>query len=123
MKSLIAGYLERISSKVFDSNHEAITKLAAKQHGVYALYKKNRLYYVGLAKDLRNRVKYHLKDKHAKKWDTFSLFLIHKAEHLKELEALLIHIAEPKGNLQRGKFAVTNNLKDTLKSLIEAKNK
>jgi hypothetical protein len=123
MKSLIAGYLERISSKVFDEYHDEIASLVAKQHGVYALYKRDRLYYVGLAKDLRNRVKYHLKDKHAKKWDTFSLFLIHKTEHLKELEALLIHIAEPKGNLQRGKFAVTNNLKETLKSLIEAKNK
>ncbi len=123
MKSLIAGYLEHISSKVFDQYHNEIASLVAKQHGVYALYKRDRLYYVGLAKDLRNRVKYHLKDKHAKKWDTFSLFLIHRTEHLKELEALLIHIAEPKGNLQKGKFAVINNLKETLKSLIEARNK
>jgi hypothetical protein len=122
MKSLIAGHLEHISSKVFDDYHDEITRLVAKQHGVYALYKKGRLYYVGLATDLRNRVKYHLKDKHAKKWDTFSLFLIHKTEHLRELEALLIHIAEPKGNMQLGTFAVKNNLKDTLKSLIEAKN-
>jgi hypothetical protein len=122
MKSLIAGYLERISSKVFDEYHDEIAGLVVKQHGVYALYKRDRLYYVGLAKDLRNRVRYHLRDKHANKWDAFSLFLIHKTEHLKELEALLIHIAEPKGNLQRGKFAVTNNLRETLKSLIEAKN-
>jgi hypothetical protein len=122
MKSLIAGHLEHISSKVFDDYHAEITSLVAKQHGVYALYKHDRLYYVGLAKDLRNRVKYHLKDKHAKKWDTFSLFLIHKTEHLRELESLLIHIAEPKGNMQLGTFAVKNNLKETLKSLIEAKN-
>jgi Restriction Enzyme Adenine Methylase Associated/GIY-YIG catalytic domain len=122
MKSLIAGYLERISSKVFDDYHAEITSLVTKQHGVYALYKRDRLYYVGLAKDLRNRVKYHLKDKHAKKWDTFSLFLIHRTEHLKELEALLIHIAEPKGNMQRGTFIVRNDLKGTLKSLIESRN-
>jgi hypothetical protein len=122
MKSLIAGYLEHISSKVFDEYHNEIAALVAKQHGVYALYKKGRLYYVGLATDLRNRVKYHLKDKHANKWDTFSLFLIHKTEHLKELESLVIHVAEPKGNTQLGRFAVRNNLKGTLKNLIEAKN-
>lgn len=46
---LVQGYLERTSSKVFSAFPKQITDLISGQHGVYALYKKNRLYYVGLA--------------------------------------------------------------------------
>lgn len=123
MKGLIAGYLEHIASSVFDRFHSEITVLIGKEHGVYALYKKNRLYYVGLATNLKSRVKQHLKDKHAKKWDSFSLYLIHKTEHLREVEALVTHIAEPKGNIQRGKFARSTNLLRMLKDLMEEKSK
>jgi len=122
LKGLVSGSLEQINKKVFYDYHDEITSLVGKHQGVYALYQKGRLHYVGLAKDLRNRVRYHLKDKHANKWDTFSLFLIHRTEHLKELEALLIHIVKPKGNVQKGKFAIANNLKPKLKALIKAKN-
>ena len=111
MKSLITGHLEKISSKVFDDYHQEITQLAAKHHGVYALYKKKSLYYVGLAIDLHKRVKHHLIDKHAAKWDRFSLYLINDVEHLKELESLLLHIALPKGNKQLGKFSKSKSLK------------
>jgi hypothetical protein len=123
MKALVSGYIERISSIVFDDYHDEITALIGKQHGVYALYKKNRLYYVGLAKDLRGRVKEHLKDKHAHKWDSFSLYLIHQVEHLKELEALVLHIAAPKGNIQTGKFSTSKNLLPGLKQLMESRDK
>jgi hypothetical protein len=34
IKFLIAGYLERISSKVFDEYHDKIASLVTKQHGV-----------------------------------------------------------------------------------------
>jgi len=54
-RRLVQGNLERISSKVFDIYHDEITQLVGRQHGVYALYKKNRLYYVGLAKNLLER--------------------------------------------------------------------
>jgi hypothetical protein len=122
-RGLVSGYLERISSAVFDDYHGEITKLVGKQHGVYALYKKKRLYYVGLAGNLRARVKHHLKDRHARKWDSFSLFLIRNVEHLRELEALVVHIAEPKGNVQKGKFARPNNLERELKKLMDERNK
>jgi hypothetical protein len=123
LKGLISGSLEHINKDVFYDYHDEITSLIGKRQGVYALYQKERLYYVGLAKDLRNRVKYHLKDKHAKEWNTFSLFLVHRPEHLKELEALLIHIAKPNGNIQKGKFAIANNIKPELEMLIKAKSK
>ncbi|MGA2623830.1 MAG: GIY-YIG nuclease family protein [Bacteroidota bacterium] len=121
MQTLISGYLERISSKVFDDYHREITKLIGDQHGVYALYKKNHLYYVGLATNLRLRVKQHLRDRHSKKWDTFSLYLIQSVQHLKELESLVIRIAEPKGNLTRGKFGASTNLQKELKQAMHAR--
>ena len=123
MKSLIFGYLERIASDVFDNYHKEITALVGKQHGVYALYKKNHLYYVGLAGNLKTRVTQHLKDRHAKKWDRFSLYLIEKAEHLKEIESLLIRIAEPKGNLTKGGLRQSLNLRKALKKSMEQQKK
>ena len=121
MQNLISGYLERISSKVFDDYHREITGLIGNQHGVYALYKKNNLYYVGLATNLRLRVKQHLKDRHSKKWDTFSLYLIQSSEYLKELESLVIRIAEPKGNLTRGRIGSSTNLQKDLKQAMHAR--
>jgi hypothetical protein len=117
-RRLVQGNLERISSKVFDIYHDEITQLVGRQHGVYALYKKNRLYYVGLAKNLRGRVKNHLKDRHAQKWDSFSLYLVRNVNYLRELESLLVHIAEPKGNIARGRFARSENLLDALKKMM-----
>lgn len=120
--SLVTGHLEHISSDIFDRYHDEITKLVAKEHGVYALYKNKRLYYVGLARNLRTRVNQHLKDKHSNRWDTFSLFLVEKAEHLKELESLMLHIFKPEGNRQRGKFANSTNLRRALKKLVKNRN-
>ncbi|MHB1048748.1 MAG: restriction system modified-DNA reader domain-containing protein [Bacteroidota bacterium] len=123
MKSLITRHLEKISSKVFDEYYQEITKLVGKHHGVYALYKKNKLYYVGLAIDLHRRVKYHLIDNHSGKWDRFSLYLINDVEHLKELEALIIHIALPKGNKQLGRFSKSKSMQRELRQLVHTKNK
>jgi len=122
-QGLIRGNLERISSKVFIHYHDEITELVSKQHGVYALYKRDRLYYVGLATNLKSRVKQHLKDRHADKWDTFSLYLIRNVEYLRELESLLVHIAEPAGNKTRGSFARSENLLTTLEQMMEKRDK
>jgi hypothetical protein len=120
---LVRGYLERISSKVFDSYQDEIRQLVRKRHGVYALYKKDRLYYAGLAKNLRGRVRQHLRDRHAQKWDSFSLYLIRDVNYLKELESLLVHIAEPKGNIVRGKFVRSENLLGALKQFMEQRDR
>lgn len=122
-RGLVKGNLERISSKVFDFYHDEITELFGRQHGVYALYKKNRLYYVGLAKNLRGRVKHHLRDRHAKKWDSFSLYLIRNVNYLRELESLLVHISEPKGNIARGRFARSENLFKVLDTMMEQRDR
>ncbi len=118
MKNLVDAHLERIPGNVFVKFQESIKRLVSKQHGVYALYKGDKLYYVGLAKNLKSRIQQHLKDQHKSKWDMFSLFLVRDVEHLKELETLVLHIAHPKGNTQAGRFARSANLKPRLKRLL-----
>lgn len=113
---LVLGYLENISSKVFSDYPKEITALVARQHGVYALYKGAHLYYVGLATNLKNRVKHHLQDKHAGKWDKFSLYLVRKTDHIKELESLLLRIADPKGNAVKGGLPHAVNLSKQLRT-------
>jgi hypothetical protein len=113
-RNLVLGFLESISSKVFSDYPKEITALVGHQHGVYALYKGNRLYYVGLATNLRNRVKHHLQDKHSGKWDKFSLYLVRKSDHIRELEALILRIADPKGNSVKGKLRNASNLSHAL---------
>jgi hypothetical protein len=122
-RGLVRGNLERVSSQVFDRYHAEIAELVTRQHGVYALYKKDRLYYVGLATNLRSRVKHHLRDRHAQKWDTFSLYLVRNVNYLKELESLLVHITEPGGNIIKGSFAHSKNLLGSLEGMMEQRDR
>ncbi|MBN2496869.1 MAG: GIY-YIG nuclease family protein [Deltaproteobacteria bacterium] len=72
-KGLVVGFLERVSSRVLEEFQEQIKELVGGKHGVYALYRNNQLYYVGLATKLRVRIKQHLKDRHKGLWTHFSL--------------------------------------------------
>lgn len=119
-KHLVLGYLERISSKVFSDFSGQLTALVGKRHGVYALYKGDRLYYVGLAANLRSRVKQHLSDKHQGKWDKFSLYLVHEPNHLRELESLILRVSDPKGNTKSGRLRHADNLQSDLQARIQA---
>ena len=82
----------------------------AKRHGVYALYRRDRLYYVGLASNLRIRLRHHLRDRHGQSWDRFSVYLTIGDSHIKELESLVLKIVDPPGNKQAGKFGKAENL-------------
>ena len=117
---LVMGYLERISSGVFDRYSKLITGLVGGKHGIYALYRNNTLYYVGLATDLRKRLNHHLVDRHKGKWNYFSLYFVRKERLLKEMESLTIRIAYPKGNKSRGKFGTAPDLRKALKSRMKA---
>jgi len=114
-KQLVTGFLENLHRVVLEEHLSIIKKLAGKQPGVYALYKRGKLYYVGLAKDLPSRVRAHLRDKHGKSWDTFRLYLTLDKGHMKELESLLIRITNPDGNRQSGRFARAKNLSKDFK--------
>lgn len=116
---LVTEFLEDIRQRAFEDYPGVMDALARRKHGVYALYKRGKLYYVGLAKDLRNRLRTHLKDRHARKWDAFRLYLTIDDKHMKELESLLIRIARPEGNKQGGRFAKAANLKRAFDRLID----
>lgn len=118
-RPLVGGFLERISVTAFEKYHREITNLVQTQHGVYALYKNDRLYYVGLAVNLRRRINQHLRDKHAGRWNRFSLYLVRKVDHIKEIESLLLRIADPAGNKQRGRLQRATNLEHKLRRSME----
>ena len=101
--SLFSEYLEKVSGKLLEEEYrQVVSKLIKRKAGIYALYKGDRLYYVGLATNLMGRVNQHLKDRHAKRWDKFSVYLASAGEHIKPLESLLLRIALPSGNRVKG---------------------
>ncbi|MEM7814405.1 MAG: GIY-YIG nuclease family protein [Candidatus Aenigmatarchaeota archaeon] len=53
---------------------EKLKELMKGYSGIYALYKGDELYYVGLTKNLHGRIRWHLRDRHAGKWDKFVIF-------------------------------------------------
>src|SRR2546426_7737678 len=111
---LVCQHLEKISRSALEKYQDSIREFVRKRHGVYALYRRGRLYYVGLASNLRNRLRGHLKGRHAKYWDRFSVYLTIGDSHIKELESLLLRITDPPGNKQAGKFARSEDLRRRL---------
>lgn len=87
--------------------------------GVYALYRKDKVYYVGLASNLMGRLKTHLKDRHKGAWDRFSVYLTVHDDHIKELESLILRIANPTGNKTGGRFSDSTNLRSSLSKAIK----
>jgi hypothetical protein len=119
VRPLVLGHLERTGSDAFTDFPRQIADLVHGKHGVYALYKGDRLYYVGLARNLRNRVRHHRQDRHGGKWDNFSLYLVRKVEHIKEIESLVLRIANPKGNRSTGRLPGSKDLWKELDRDIE----
>jgi len=114
--SLVSEYLERVGGDVLESEHfrSILVGMIRGHAGVYSLYKNDRLYYVGLATNLMNRVKHHLKDRHAGKWNSFSVYLTTAGGHIKPIESLLLRIIDPKGNRVKGRLPGAYDLKRDL---------
>lgn len=119
-KPIVEAYLERIGQKVFKDFSSVITALIKGNQGIYALYKRDKLYYIGLASNLKNRIKHHLNDKHKNCWTHFSLYIISKQEHIKEFESVILRVAYPKGNSVKGKLSKAKNLRPSLKRRLKA---
>lgn len=111
---LLLGHLENVSWRVMEAYPRIIRDMIRGRHGVYALYKVGRLYYVGLATNLMHRINNHLRDRHRGKWDRFSVYLTTRSEHIKELESLLLRILSPDGNRAGARLAGSENLLLTL---------
>jgi hypothetical protein len=115
----VCQHLEGISRKALEDYQRIIREFVKGRHGVYALFtKRGRLYYVGLASDLRGRLRTHLRDRHADTWEKFSVYLTITDSHLRDLESLLLRIASPKGNKQAGKFLKSQDLKPLFRKKI-----
>ena len=117
--ALIKGMSKRLPAEIladasFKEGLHAIMKGFA---GVYVLYHGDRPYYVGLTRNLRGRVNQHLKDRHKKKWDGFSIFRIKRVAFLKDLETLLVRVAEPPGNRSTGHVPKDSNLNRILRKI------
>jgi len=117
-RSLVIEHLEGISRAAIKSYPDIITEFVRRKSGVYALYKGEALYYVGLAKNLRSRLHGHLRDRHADAWDRFNVYLTQGDEHLKELESLVLRIASPMGNRVAGKFMSSQDLRRMFRQRI-----
>ena len=112
---LLIGYLEGISWRVFDKYPDAIDRLTRGKTGIYALYKGERLWYVGLASNMKWRLKAHISDRHAGRWDRFSVYLTQGDRHMKEIESILLRTTKPAGNKVKGGLKGSPNFYRNLK--------
>lgn len=112
---LVWRHIERVSVKFLERYSTVIKREVHGENGVYALYRNGRLYYVGLAKNLRSRLDRHLNDRHQRKWNEFSLYLTPSADNLRELEALLLRIIQPRGDRVKGGLKGSENLERVFK--------
>jgi len=71
--ALVSQHLESISREALEKYQDIVRRYVRRRQGVYALYRRNKLYYIGLASNLRSRLAHHLRDHHKESWDRFSV--------------------------------------------------
>lgn len=118
---LVHRHLENVSRNLLEKHPELVREFIGRNAGIYALFRKGKLYYVGLATALRSRLKAHVKNRHGNSWDSFSIYLTIKDQHLREIEALLLRIAKPPGAKQRGKLAQSQDMRRRIAQAIRRK--
>jgi hypothetical protein len=115
-KSLIKHHLPKVRSALLEGENRDILRAFLKEYekqGLYALYdEKGALYYVGKATDVMTRLDAHKKDRHAGKWDSLAFYVLEPKENIHELESMVIAIADPPGNENKGK--IKGSLKKSL---------
>jgi hypothetical protein len=116
---LVTQHLENISRKVLEEHQQIVREYVRHRQGIYALFRRGKLYYVGLASNLVSRLGHHLKDRHQESWDRFSVYLTIEDSHLRELEALILRVATPPGNKQKGKFAKSEDMRRRFSSDLQ----
>lgn len=118
-KHLVVEHLEAIHAEVFEDFQSVITAIVNRRNGVYALYSGDRLYYVGLARNLKARLRAHLRDRHKGLWDRFSVYLTDGDSHMKELESLMLRVIKPVGNRVKGKLKGSKDQRRELERRIK----
>jgi len=115
--ALVKGFLEKKDREGFELLLPKYKEVIGDSSGIYALYKGKKLYYVGIATNLLKRVEDHTKDPHRYRWDKVSFFVIDKHRYSKDIETIILRIANPKGNGTRGKFEKHFELQDKLNKI------
>lgn len=119
--ALIKGMSKRFPAGILQNQlfKEWLKDVMHRKAGIYALYQGKKLYYVGLTKNLLGRMRTHLKDKHAGKWDSFTTFKIQKVQYLKDIETLIHHIVDAPGNRVKGKVPKKANINNLLHEVLK----
>jgi len=120
--ALIKGVTGRLPVQIIQNPvfEEHVRTLMRGHSGIYLLYKRKTLHYVGLAsKNLLGRLKDHQKDKHKRKWDRFVVYRIKSVRYLKDIETLLIGVLAPPGNSQEGRVPQDADIKQGTKARVE----
>jgi hypothetical protein len=115
---LVRAYAEDISANLLEQHGDTVKWVIGRKRGVYVLSKDGKPYYIGLATKLPSRLNHHLKDRHAGNWDRFNFYAIRSPKYVKDLESVLIRVAKPEGNRQRGGFGKNANLRKRLRNEI-----
>ena len=118
-KRLVVQHLENVSWELLHKYPGIVKDLIRGKSGIYALYRKDKLYYIGLASNLMARLKTHLRDRHHGRWQRFSVYLTVSDEHMKELESIILRAIKPPGNKVTGTFAQSKNLHPIINNMIK----
>ena len=123
--ALIKGMTNRLPSEILDNSifKKRLKEVMKGYSGIYALYRKNELYYVGLAKNLLGRINWHLRDRHAGKWESFVIFRIKRINYLKDIETLITHLLDIPGNRVRGQLPRDADINKILKDILSHEKK
>lgn len=57
--SLVCEHMENVSRDALERYQDILQRYVRRRQGVYALYRRGKLYYVGLASNLRSRLRDH----------------------------------------------------------------
>jgi len=115
---LVCEHLENVARDLLQDYPGIVRSLARGGRGIYALYRGDRLYYLGLAANLRQRLSQHLRGRLRGSWDRFSVYLTVDDRHLHEMEALSLRISKPRGHRARPRLRRSENLGPELRRRI-----
>ncbi len=118
--ALIKGMSRRLPSAILESPlfAQRLREIMRRYAGIYALYRRDRLYYIGLTKNLLGRIRWHLRDRHSGKWDSFIIFRIQRVRYLKDIETLIHHLVDTPGNEIKGKVPRDADLNSILREVL-----
>ena len=123
--ALIKGMTKKLPHEILKNSvfKEGLKETMKGYSGIYALYRKENVYYVGLTTNLFGRIKRHLEDHHAGKWDSFVIFRIKRIKYLKDIETLITHLVKLPGNKVKGKVPRDADINRILQLILKEHSK